>query len=906
MSEALASQAISEERLQLALKAGGLNFWVWDPVAARITESTSPNERSGLNDSEADRVALIHPDDRAQHQALVEAAGRNGTGWHTELRVIRPDTGEIGWREEHALPTRHPASGDPQIICFVRDITDRKRIEAALRERDADLARVQRIGDLGGLDIDVLDGLRGRRSPEYLRLHGLPPDYGEETLEQWRERVHPDDRVRAEQALIEALEGRGTIYDNEYRIIRPSDGATRNIRVRAEIERDENGTALRLVGAHADVTEQKRFQAALRESEERQAFLLEFSDALRPLVDPVDIEGTACRLLAEHLRVDRAYYFEVDEDAGVTRVKRDFVRAGSQSLAGEHRLADYGWFIDVVRRGICQVVADTQTSPLVPAADRPASAAIQVIACMGAPLIKADRLVGALCVTEARPRVWTDDEIELLREVAERIWAAVERAHAEAALRASEERFTQFANASSGGLWIRDASTLVMEYASSAIGKIYGVETGAILGDITRWAAMIVPEDRATALEHIERARRGESVVYEFRIQRPADGSFRWIRNTDFPLYGEGHVQRIGGIADDVTGQKLLTEHQSVLLAELQHRVRNIMAIIRSIVVRTAKGADSIDDYAEILSARLLTLARVQALLTRNANAGVGIATIVQEELSAQAAHADQFFASGPDIVLAPKAAETMTLAVHELATNALKYGALSDTDGRVTVCWKVVEKDDRPWLSFDWNETGAPARPFQPGPRRSGFGSELIESRIPYELSGRGRLTIDPGGAQCHLEFPLKGGASILETDAPQPVNVFGGSIDMSGAVDLDGQSILIVEDDYYLANDAARALRGAGADIIGPCPCESAARAIIAHVPLTGAVLDINLNGDRSFALAGELRARGVPFVFVTGYDQAAVPAAFADVPRLQKPVEFRQLVAALAERLAALPAG
>ncbi|GJD82053.1 sensor histidine kinase [Methylobacterium gregans] len=162
-----------------------------------------------------------------------------------------------------------------------------------------------------------------------------------------------------------------------------------------------------------------------------------------------------------------------------------------------------------------------------------------------------------------------------------------------------------------------------------------------------------------------------------------------------------------------------------------------------------------------------------------------------------------------------------LSLAIHELATNAVKYGALLVPTGKVTVRWSIFEKRGVPWLAFDWTEKGAPTCP-QPTPdvpRRRSFGSELIEARIPDELRGCGQITIEPSGARCPLEFPLRKGASILETDAPQGVTVFGGAIDMTGEPDLDGLRILVVEDDYYLATDTARALRGAGAEVIGLC---------------------------------------------------------------------------------------
>jgi CheY-like chemotaxis protein len=254
----------------------------------------------------------------------------------------------------------------------------------------------------------------------------------------------------------------------------------------------------------------------------------------------------------------------------------------------------------------------------------------------------------------------------------------------------------------------------------------------------------------------------------------------------------------------------------------------------------------------------------------------------------------------GPDVLLSPKAAEVLTLAIHELATNALKYGALSVPTGKVTVQWTTFERQDTLWLGFDWTEEGTPERP-SANPRPRGFGSELIEGRIPYELGGGGKVTIGPGGARCRLEFALKGGASILETDAPTRAIVFGGALDMTGEADLSGQRILVVEDDYYLATDAARALRGAGAEVAGPSPTEEAARAELAQQRPHAVVVDINLGSGPSFKLAEILKDRGIPFVFVTGYDQKVIPAEFDDIERLEKPIQLRHLVGAISKLVA-----
>jgi PAS domain S-box-containing protein len=146
----------------------------------------------------------------------------------------------------------------------VRDVTDRRAAETALKQREAELAHVQRIAGVGGLEVDLRDGFYNRRSPEYLKIHGLPPESEHESHEAWVERIHPEDRERAERDFRSAVDGAGDRYDAEYRIIRPSDGQTRWIAATAEIERNASGRAIRLVGAHRDVTERALAQERQR------------------------------------------------------------------------------------------------------------------------------------------------------------------------------------------------------------------------------------------------------------------------------------------------------------------------------------------------------------------------------------------------------------------------------------------------------------------------------------------------------------------------------------------------------------------------------------------------------------------------------------------------------------------
>lgn len=204
----------------------------------------------------------------------------------------------------------------------------------------------------------------------------------------------------------------------------------------------------------------------------------------------------------------------------------------------------------------------------------------------------------------------------------------------------------------------------------------------------------------------------------------------------------------------DVTAITKAEERQRLLLAELQHRVRNTLGVVRSIAKRSAEASSSVEEYASHLDGRLNAFARTQAMVTRDPEGGIDLEYLVVEELLGyNAREGDQLSISGPALRLQPKAAEIFALAIHELATNALKYGSLSILSGQVDVSWRIDPDTIPEQLIFEWNGSKGPSvAPLQ----RKGFGSELLERTMAFELKGKTTLTFDPAGLRCMIVVPL------------------------------------------------------------------------------------------------------------------------------------------------------
>ena len=335
------------------------------------------------------------------------------------------------------------------------------------------------------------------------------------------------------------------------------------------------------------------------------------------------------------------------------------------------------------------------------------------------------------------------------------------------------------------------------------------------------------------------------------------DGQTIALRHADRSL--QGFLK----IAQNLTERKRNEERQSVLLAELQHRVRNVLAMVGAVLNRSDLSV-STKQFRDQLSARIAAMSRTQALLTRGAGLGIDLEGLIREELLAQGAGDKHFNLTGPGITLHPKAAEVLTLAVHKLATNARNSGALSQPSSSIDVQWSVRGKGEQIWLDFSWLEQGVELEPGKL--QRKGFGTELITGRVPYELGGTGNITLEAGGPACRLALLRWAQVRAFSSAAFHRRSGFR-ERGINEKMRLDSRSVLLVDDDYILALDAGDILEEVGAKVIGPFSREDAALSSLEEERPEVAVVDLNLGSGPSFDLVRALTAQGVPTLIVTG---------------------------------------
>jgi PAS domain S-box-containing protein len=409
----------------------------WNPAARQMHGFSSPKEGIEPLADTPKTFELWTPDGShllSLDEWPMKRIKRGERVQNLELRLRRPDQ---GWERFVTYSgTMVETAGERLIFLTVRDLTDQRKAEEALRQAQQRLALAVKAGQAGTFDWDAPTN-RNEWSKELLALYGIAPGEFGGRYEDWIECVVPDDREAGAAAVKRSLEtGEFAV---EFRIRRRDNGEIHWMDGRGKVLFDEAGQPVRMIGMNMDITERKQAEERLRKSEVRQAYLLQLGDTLRPLSDPVEVQEAAARVLGEHLDTERVLYFEVREPDYV--VERDYAR-NVPHLRGRFPIADFGpklW--EAYQAGRTVVVKDVQTDGSLTAEDRPAYAAIQVGAHVGVPLVKGGRLVAGLAVHAKARREWTAEETGLIEETAERTWSAVGRARAEEALRQSEENY---------------------------------------------------------------------------------------------------------------------------------------------------------------------------------------------------------------------------------------------------------------------------------------------------------------------------------------------------------------------------------------------------------------------------------------------------------------------------------
>ncbi len=355
-------------------------------------------------------------------------------------------------------------------------------------------------------------------------------------------------------------------------------------------------------------------------------------------------------------------------------------------------------------------------------------------------------------------------------------------------------------------------------------------------------------------------------------------------------------------LADEASAERQqANERQELLIAELNHRVRNILGVIRGLIRQSKpKDGSTVEDFVRLVDGRVHALARAHNQITDDHWGPAPLRALIDAEAAAFLAdQSERVSVAGPSILLNPQAYSTMALVVHELVTNSAKYGSLSDS-GRVTISWGRANNGD---LLIDWRENGGPA--VNP-PTRKGFGSTIIDRSIPYDLGGEARINFKPEGVEASFRIPAKHVSDPKDHSGPaiRFVKPIGHAPALPPAQVLNGKTVLLVEDSLIIALDAEDILKRLGARHVTTAgTVEHALEAIDNDRPEL-ALLDINLGDQTSFAIADRLHKLGIPFLFATGYgEQAQLPATHQPRTVIQKPYTLenvaRMLSALVQER-------
>ncbi|MYZ50334.1 PAS domain S-box protein [Propylenella binzhouense] len=422
--------------------------------------------------------------------------------------------------------------------------------------------------------------------------------------------------------------------------------------------------------------------------------------------------------------------------------------------------------------------------------------------------------------------------------------------------------------------------------------RILGYEPEEMIGESI--LKIIPPELHKEEDMILSKLRRGEHIDHYDTVRVTKDGRRLDISLTVSPLRDSaGNIVGASKVARDITERKRSEELQRLLFDELNHRVKNTLAMIQAIASQSLRMAASPREFVTSFNGRVQALARAHNLLVSAKMKGSDLAEIIREQVVLGSSDGSRIRCSGPFIMLDARSAVQIALVLHELATNARKYGALSVPSGQLSIEWSLETHSDRV-LVMEWRESGVAGVRV---PNGHGFGTTLIERTLRAN-GGFASIDYRADGIVCELRLPLPeedpGGAIRHFAELPRAL-ARDPAASGPGPV-FKGKRILVVEDEPLVALEMEALLDSIGCEIVGPAGTVGDAMKLVARARPDAALLDVNLAGRSADSIAAELTKRGIPFAFATGYGREGLPGAFKSAALVPKPLEPDQLTSTL----------
>ena len=467
-----------------------------------------------------------------------------------------------------------------------------------------------------------------------------------------------------------------------------------------------------------------------------------FDERARVARHPTEVIDAALELAAEHFGAGRIGYATIDRSASLFSIERCRVADGMADLTGTYALGAFGDALHLsMLEGQPFVIEDVATDPRLEGEGRARYRAIGIGSGTVVPIIQQDAYVAALFVHDRDARAWPQHQVDTVRRLAERLRQEVDRLRAVLALRDSEERYRLIFEQAQDMIFTADLGqriTAANPAAAAAIGLSPHGAIGRSIGEF------LDPEDAVRAQQMLQhKLAGGGTTQYEVRLNRPSGEQVLLEVNSTLACDDDGRPRGLHGIARDITKRHAFEQSQSRLIDELNHRVKNTLALVQGLAMQSFRPDREPAEAQEVFQNRLATLASAHDLLTRTEWQGATLSALVDAALAVHDEPRGRLARGGPALTLSPKAAISLILVLHELATNAAKFGALSAPRGTIAFSWSIEDGI----LALDWREAGGP--PVE-APRRRGFGLRMIERTLANDLSAN--VTMDFAEEGFHL----------------------------------------------------------------------------------------------------------------------------------------------------------